>query len=48
MWLTRSHLGTVMILCFALGGLVCVALPAMTRDIIQWRKEFKNSKGDEQ
>lgn len=47
MWLTRSHLGTVMILCFALGGLACTAIPAMIRDIAQWRREFKNMKGDE-
>lgn len=48
MWITKTHLNTIVILSFALGGLACTAIPAMTRDIIQWRKEFKNSKGDEQ
>ncbi len=46
MWITKPHLGTVMVLCFILGGLVCVAIPDAVRDIAQWRREFKNRKGD--
>jgi hypothetical protein len=51
MWITKLHLGTIMALCFGLGGLVCAALPTAVRDIIQWRQDFgeelKQVKGDE-
>ena len=52
MWVTKLHLGTIMALCFVLGGLVCVAIPAAVRDIVQWRRgfaeELKQLEGDEQ
>ncbi len=40
MLISRSHLYTIVILSFGLGGLVCVAVPAMARDIIRWHREF--------
>lgn len=40
MLIPRSHLYTIVILAFALGGLVCATVPAMARDIVRWHREL--------